>query len=75
MMKKDFKKYQKNEETSKIPKVLEGNFAEAPFRFENNLDLQKLDCFLDAIERMKSEYVPLVDSRFHKGKNITVIQR
>lgn len=73
MMEKDFKKYKKNEETGKIPKVWECDFAGTPFRFENNLDLQKLDCFLDAIERMKSEYVPLVDSRFHKGKNITVI--
>lgn len=73
MIEKDFKKYKKNEESGKIPKVWEGDFAGTPFRFENNFDITKLDCFLDSIERMKSEYVKLVDSRFHTGKNITVI--
>lgn len=73
MMEKDFKKYKKNEEAGKIPKVWEGDFAGTSFKFENNLDITKLDYFSEAIERMKSEYVKLVDSRFHTGKNITVI--
>lgn len=73
MMEKDFKKYKKNEESGKIPKVWEGNCSGTPFCFENNLDIAKLDCFSDAIEQMKTKYVELVDSRFHSGKNITVI--
>ncbi|MDD4494806.1 MAG: helix-turn-helix transcriptional regulator [Eubacteriales bacterium] len=73
MMEKDFKKYKTNEESGKIPKVWEGDFAGEPFRIENNIDVKKLDYFTDAIERMKTEYVLLVDSRFHSGKNITVI--
>ena len=73
MLEKDFKKYKKNEETGKIPKAWEGNFNGTPFRFENNLDIAKLDYFFDALERMKSEYIKLVDSRFHTGENITII--
>ncbi|MCL2014033.1 MAG: helix-turn-helix domain-containing protein [Oscillospiraceae bacterium] len=73
MMEKDFKKYKANEESGKIPKVWEGNFAGEPFRIENNIDVKKLDYFTDAIQQMKTEYVPLVDSRFHSGKNVTVI--
>ncbi|MDR1629869.1 MAG: hypothetical protein LBS36_06620 [Oscillospiraceae bacterium] len=73
MMEKDFKKYKVNEEQGKIPKVWEGDFDGVPFRFENNIDVQKLDYFMGAIKRMKNEYVELVDSIFHNGKNITVI--
>ncbi|HKM33464.1 MAG TPA: hypothetical protein VJY54_01820 [Lachnospiraceae bacterium] len=73
MMEKDFNKYRKNEESGKILKVWEGDFAGKPFRIENNIDVKKLDYFTDAIERMKKEYAGLVDSRFHSGKNITVI--
>jgi len=73
MMEKDFNKYRTNEESGKLPKVWEGTFAGEPFRIENNIDIKKLNYFTDAIERMKTEYVALVDSRFHNGKNITII--
>ena len=73
MMEKDFKKYKKKEEVGKIPKVWEGEFAGTPFRFENHITPEQLSCFTDAIERLKNEYWPLVESRFHTGKNITVI--
>lgn len=73
MMEKDFKKYRKNEEAGKIPKVWEGDFNGEPFRFENNITPQQLDYFTDAIERLKNEYWKLVETRFHTGKNITVI--
>ena len=69
MMEKDFKKYRKNEESGKIPKVWE--FDE--HIFENHITPQQLDYFSDAIEWLKNEYWDLVESRFHTGKNITVI--
>lgn len=69
MMEKDFKKYKRKEEAGKIPKVWET----AETRFENHITLQQLDYFTDAIERLKNEYWQLVESRFHTGKNITVI--
>ena len=72
-MEKDFKKYRKKEESGKIPKVWEGEFAGTPFRFENHITPEQLDYFTDAIERLKNEYWDLVESRFHTGKNITVI--
>ena len=73
MMERDFKKYRKNEETGKIPKVWEGDFEGEPFRFENHITSEQLDYFADAIERLKNEYWELAESRFHEGKNITVI--
>jgi hypothetical protein len=70
MMEKDFKKYKKNEESGKIPKVWEAFET----RFKNHItSQQQLDYFTDAIERLKNEYWDSVESRFHKGKNITVI--
>jgi transcriptional regulator with XRE-family HTH domain len=73
MMEKDFKKYRKNEESGKIPKVWEGEFDGTPFRFENHITPQQLDYFAEAIERLKNEYWELAEARFHTGKNITVI--
>jgi len=73
MMEKDFKKYRKNEEAGKIPKAWEGEFAGTPFRFENHITSKQLDCFADAISRLKNDYWALVEARFHTGKNITVI--
>ncbi len=64
-MEKDYKKYRKNEDAGKIPKVWEG--------LENNIEKARLDCFEDAINYLKVEYVKLIDSRFHTGKNITII--
>lgn len=69
MIEKDFKKYRKNEEAGKIPKVWEAFEA----HFENQITPLQLDYFVDAIERLKNEYWSLVESRFHAGKNITVI--
>ena len=77
MMEKDFRKYKKNEESGKIPKVWEGEFDNGAyrthFRFENHITHQQIAYFTDAIERLKNEYWKLVDARFHTGKNITVI--
>ncbi|MDR1630672.1 MAG: hypothetical protein LBS36_10750 [Oscillospiraceae bacterium] len=73
MMEKDFKKYEKNEKTGKIPKVWKGECAGTPFRFENNITPEQLGYFTDAVERLKNEYWPLAESRFHTGRNITVI--
>jgi len=73
MMEKDFRKYRKNEEAGKIPKVWEDEFAGTPFRFENHIASEQLNYFTDAIARLKNEYWALVESRFHMGKNITII--
>ena len=73
MMEKDFKKYRKNEEIGKIPKVWEGEFEGTPYRFENHITSEQLDYFMDAIERLKNEYWGLAEARFHTGKNITVV--
>ncbi len=72
-MEKDFKKYKENEDVGKIPKVWEGEFNGDKFRFENHITPQQLDYFMDAIERLKNEYWELAVTRFHTGKNITVI--
>jgi thiamine kinase-like enzyme len=64
-MEKDFKKYQKNEKDGKIPKTWNS--------LENKIDLKKLDYFQNAIEILHQEYFKIVDTRFHAGKNITVI--
>lgn len=64
-MAQDFKKYKRNEEAGKIPKVWES--------FENRLDMKKLDYYELAIEYMKAEYVRLIETRFNTRKNITVI--
>lgn len=64
-MEKDYKKYRKNEESGKIPKVW--------MKFENNIDVKKLDYFQDAIQYLREEYPKLIDSRFNSGRNITII--
>ncbi|HBL85453.1 MAG: hypothetical protein A2Y17_02795 [Clostridiales bacterium GWF2_38_85] len=64
-MEKDYKKYRKNEEAGKIPKVW--------MSLENNIEAKKLDYFQDAIQYLKEEYVKLIDTRFHTGKNITIV--
>lgn len=63
-MEKDFKKYKRNEELGKIPKVW--------MHFENNIDHQKLDCFTNAIQFLKEEYPKIIESRFKTRKNITI---
>ncbi|MCL2512388.1 MAG: helix-turn-helix domain-containing protein [Oscillospiraceae bacterium] len=68
-MEKDFKKYRKNEESGKIPAVWE--FEER--RFENHITPDQLDCFANAIDRLKSQYVELTETRFQPGHNITII--
>ena len=64
-MEKDYKKYRTDEENGKIPKVWNA--------FENKLDLSKLDYFQTAIDTLREKYVELIDTRFHAGKNITII--
>lgn len=64
-MEKDFLKYKKKEESGKVPKVWEV--------FENNIEIEKLNYFQDAIQLLKQEYVNLISTRFHTGKNITVV--
>lgn len=64
-MEKDYKKYRKNEESGKIPKIW--------MNFENNIDPVKLDYFQDAIQYLREEYPKLIDTRFNSGKNITII--
>lgn len=64
-MEKDYKKYRKNEEAGKIPKIW--------MNFENNIAPIKLDYFQDAIQYLKEAYPKLIDTRFNSGKNITII--
>jgi transcriptional regulator with XRE-family HTH domain len=64
-MEKDYKKYRKNEEAGKIPKVW--------MNFENDINTKKLDYFQDAIQYLKEEYPKLIDARYNTGKNITII--
>ena len=64
-MEKDYKKYRKNEELGKIPKIW--------MDFENNIEPIKLDYFQDAINYLREEYPKLIDARFNSGKNITII--
>ena len=68
-MEKHFKQYRKNEEAGKIPASweCEGHV------FENHITTEQLDCFEDAIARLKIDCPKLVDKRFQAGKNITVI--
>lgn len=64
-MEKDYKKYRKNEESGKIPKIW--------MNFENNIEPIKLDYFQEAIKYLREEYPKLIDARFNSGKNITII--
>lgn len=64
-MEKDYILYRKNEEAGKIPKVW--------MNYENNIDTRKHDYFQEAIAYLKKEYHKLIDTRFHSGKNITMI--
>jgi len=72
-MEKPYKKYKTDEAAGKIPKVWEGDFDGEPFRFENNITEKQMGYYLIALEYLKNEYPKLIDSRFHTGKNITVI--
>lgn len=64
-MEKDFRRYKKEEEASKIPKKWEV--------FENTIELEKLEYFPMATKLLKQKYGELLNSRFNTGKNITVI--
>jgi transcriptional regulator with XRE-family HTH domain len=64
-MEKDYEKYRKKEEEGKIPKVW--------MNLENNIESMKLDYFQDAIQYLREEYPKLINTRFHSGKNITII--
>lgn len=62
---KDYKKYRRNEESGKIPKVW--------MEFENNIESKKLDYFQYAIQYLREEYPKLIEKRINSGKNITII--
>jgi transcriptional regulator with XRE-family HTH domain len=64
-MEKDFAVYRAKEENKEIPRKWEC--------FENTLDYSKLDYFQDAIQSLKQTYADLLSTRFHSGKNITVV--
>lgn len=64
-MEKNYKKYRKDEESGKIPKIW--------MNLENNINSNKLDYFQDAIQYLREEYPKLIDKRFNSGKNITII--
>lgn len=64
-MEMDLLKYRKDEESGKIPRV----WGE----YENTIDANKLDLFQAAIQLLKKEYIDYINTRFHSGKNITVI--
>jgi thiamine kinase-like enzyme len=64
-MEKDFKKYRNAEKADRIPKKWEN--------FENKIEIEKLEYFQTAINMLKQEYVKLIDTRFKRGKNITII--
>ncbi|GHU35926.1 hypothetical protein FACS1894105_05430 [Clostridia bacterium] len=72
-MEYDYKKYKRDEESGKIPKVFEGECDGNSFRFENRPDMQKPEYYAEAIDRLKIEYAGLLESRFESGKNVTVI--
>jgi transcriptional regulator with XRE-family HTH domain len=64
-LEQDYKKYRKNEEAGKLPKVWEC--------FVNNLDTGKLGLYDEAVKFLRREYVKLVAARFVPGVNVTVI--
>ena len=39
----------------------------------SHIDLAKLDYFQSALDILREKYIELIDTRFHSGKNITVI--
>ena len=61
----DFLRYAEEERSGNIPKKWE--------IFENNIDLNKLDYFPQAIKLLREKYPELLEKRFHTGKNVTVI--
>lgn len=64
-MEEDYKKYRNDEESGKIPKVWN--------IFENHIDIKKLDYFQTALDMLREKYIDLIETRFHAGKNITII--
>lgn len=68
-MEKPFKKYKTDEAAGKIPK----RWDEVPEVGENNITEKQMGYYVIALEYLKAEYPKLIHSRFHTGKNITVI--
>lgn len=64
-MEQDFLAYREKEESGRIPKVWNG--------MRNTISAEKLDCFQDAAQFLRQKYVPMIDGRFHEGRQITVI--
>lgn len=61
----DFLNYKEKEENNQIPQKWEC--------FENNLDIANLNYFQDALHYMKQVYPDILQARFGKRKNVTVI--
>jgi len=68
-MEKDFIKYRKNEKAGRVPATweVEGHV------FENRITPHALAYFEEALGRLKRAYPPLLTTRFHAGKNVTII--
>lgn len=64
-LEQDFLAYREKEETGRIPKVWNG--------LSNAIDADKLNYYKDAIQFLKQKYSPMIEERFHIGKNITII--
>lgn len=64
-MEQNFLAYREKEQTGRIPKVWNG--------LSNTIDADTLHYFEDAIRFLKQKYIPMIEERFHRGKNITII--
>lgn len=64
-MEQNFLAYREKEETGRIPKVWNG--------LSNEIAADTLHYFEDAIQFLKQKYIPMIEERFHAGKNITII--
>lgn len=64
-MEQNFLAYREKEETGRIPKVWNG--------LSDTINADKLNYFEDAIQFLKQKYIPMIEERFHIGKNITII--
>ncbi|MDR2525354.1 MAG: helix-turn-helix domain-containing protein [Oscillospiraceae bacterium] len=71
-MERDYKQYRADEEAGKIPAVwICEEFGGA--RFENHLDVSKLDFYETAFVKLREHYPVLYRERFQASKNITLI--
>ncbi len=64
-MEQDFLAYREKEEMGRIPKVWNG--------LRNTIHADALQYFEDAVRFLKQKYISMVEERFHRVKNITII--